>query len=77
MYKSDLSTKWKIHSVFHVLLLEQDTTRKGWMKKLFSKPESKFDASNNKKYKLEAIKNSVVYVKGAEEHLPGLYYLIS
>ncbi len=28
-YKLELPTKWKIHDVFHVLLLEQVTTRKG------------------------------------------------
>ncbi len=29
VYKLKLPTKWKIHDVFHVSLLEQDTTRKG------------------------------------------------
>ena len=28
-YKIELSKKWKIHNVFHVSLLKQDTTRKG------------------------------------------------
>ncbi len=28
-YKLGLPTKWKIHDVFHMSLLEQDTTRKG------------------------------------------------
>ena len=30
-YKLELLRKWRIHDVFHVSLLEQDTTRKGWM----------------------------------------------
>ena len=28
VYKLELSKKWRIHNVFHVSLLEQDTTRK-------------------------------------------------
>ena len=43
---------------------------------LFPEPELKFDTSNNKKYKVEAIKDSAVHAKKAEGHLPGLYYLI-
>ena len=74
-YKFDLSTKWKIHNVFHVSLLEQDTTRKGQMNELFPEPEPEFDAGNNKEY--EAIIDSAIYTKKAERHLPGLYYLAS
>ena len=58
-------------------LLEQDTTRKGRMNKLFSEPEPEFNAGDNKKYKVEAIIDSAVYAKKAEKHLPGLYYLVS
>ena len=50
---------------------------KGRMNELFPKPESEFDAGDNKEYKVEAIKDSVVYAKEAERHLPGLYYLVS
>ena len=33
---------------------------------------------NDKKYKVEAIRDSVVYVKESEsDHLPGFYYLVS
>ena len=32
-YKLELSKKLKIHNDFHVLLLEQNTTRKRWVKK--------------------------------------------
>ena len=47
------------------------------MNELFPKPEPKFDAGNNKEYKVEAIIDSAVYAKEAERHLPGLYYLVS
>ena len=60
-----------------MLLLEQDITRKKWMNELFSEPEPKFDVGNNKKYKIEAIKNSIVYVKEVKKHLLRLYYLVS
>ena len=58
-------------------LLKQDTTRKERMNKLFLEPELKFDAGNNKKYKVKAIINSAVFAKEAEGHLPSLYYLVS
>ena len=75
-YKLNLLIKWKIHNVFHVSLLEQNTTKKGRMNELFPKPEPKFDTDDNKKYKVEAIIDSDVYAKEAEGHLPGLYYLV-
>ena len=74
-YKLDFSTKWKIYDVFHVSLLEQDTTRKGRMNEL--EPEPELDAGDDKEYEVEAIKDSAVYAKEAERHLPGLYYLVS
>ena len=76
-YKLDLLTKWKIHNVFHMSLLEQDITRKGRMNELFLESELEFDVGNNKKYKIEAIIGSAIYAKKAEGHLPGLYYLVS
>ena len=47
------------------------------MNKLFLEPEPEFDVSDNKKYKVEAIIDSVVYAKKTNRHLPGLYYLVS
>ena len=76
MYKLDFPTKWKIHDVFHVSLLEQDTTKKRQMNELFPEPEPEFDAGNNKEYKVKAIINNAVYAKEAEGHLPSLYYLV-
>ena len=53
-------------------LLEQDTTRK---KREFSLP--KFELGNNKEYKVEAIKDSAVYIKEANKHSLGLYYPVA
>ena len=47
------------------------------MNKLFPEPKPEFDTGDNKKYKIEAIKDSTVYTKKAKGHLPGLYYLVS
>ena len=71
-YKLELSRNWKIHDIFHVSLLKQDTTRKG---REFSVP--KFEPGNNKEYKVEAVQNSAVYAKKINGHLPKLYYLIA
>ena len=71
-YKLELPKKWRIHDVFHVLLLEQDTTRKG---REISVPE--FEPGDNKEYEVEAIRDSAVYAKEADGHLPGLYYLVA
>ena len=76
-YKLDLPTKWKIHDVFYISLLEQDTTRKGRINELFPEPEAEFNAGDNKEYEFEAIIDSAVYAKKAERHLLGLYYLVS
>ena len=71
-YMLELSKKWRIHNVFHVSLLEQDTTRKG---REYSVPE--FEPGNDKEYEVEAIRDSAVYAKEADRHLPGLYYLVA
>ena len=47
------------------------------MNEQFPEPEPEFNAGDNKEYKVEAIKDSAVYAKEAEGHLPGLYYLVS
>ena len=73
-YKLELPKKWRIHDVFHVSLLKQDTTRKERVKKV-----SELDADNDsKEYEVEAIWDSAVYAMELESgHLPGLYYLIA
>ncbi len=55
--------KWKIHDVFHVSLLEQDTTRKERVDKALPEPEKEFEfeEGDKKEYEVEAIIDSVVY----------------
>ena len=52
-YKLKLSKKWRIHNIFHVLLLEQNCTRKGRV----DKNVTKLDTGNNNsgEYKVKAI----------------------
>ena len=59
-----------------MLLLEQDTTRKGRVDK---NDATKLDAGDNKngKYKIEAICDNAVYVRESAYYLPRLYYLVS
>ena len=73
-YKFKLPRKWRIHDVFYVSLLKQDTIRKGRV----DKNVTEFEAGNNEKYEVERIWDSTVYVKeSAVDHLLGFYYLIS
>ena len=73
-YKFELPKKWRIHDVFHVSLLEQDTTKKKRVEKV-----SELNASDNsKEYKLEAIRDSTVYaMKSKSGHLSKLCYLVA
>ena len=73
-YKLELPKKWRIHDVFHVSLLEQNTTRMGRVHK-----ENVEELDGDKgKYVVEAIRDSAVYARELESgHLPGLYYLVS
>lgn len=76
-YKIELPIQWKIHNVFYISLLEQNTTKKWQVNKLLeSNPE--LHTTNNKEYKLEAIRDNAVYVnKVVGGQLSGLYYLVS
>ena len=73
-YKLELSKKWRSQDVFHVSLLEQDTTKKGQVD-----DEAELDASDNSgEYEVEPIWDSAVYARESKSgHLPGLYYLVS
>ena len=79
-YKLELPRKSRIHDVFHVSLLEQDTTRKGRIDENATEL-AELDAGNDEdsgKYKVEAIRDSAVYARESESgHLPRLYYLVS
>ncbi len=61
-------------------LLKQDTIRNKRVNQsninALLKPEKKFEAGNNKKYKVKSIVNSTVYDKEAESQLSSLYYLV-
>ena len=72
VYKLKLPKKWRIHNVFHVLLLEQDTIKKGQVNDM----QLKFKTGNNKEYKVNGIWDSVVYARESARQLPGLYYLV-
>ena len=77
-YKLELPKKWRIHDLFYMSLLEQDTTRKRQVDEEIRQIE--FEASNNNsgEFKVEAIWDSMVYAKESESsHLPGFNYLIS
>ncbi len=76
-YKLELLAKWKIHDVFHVSLLEQNTTRKGRVDKALPEPEKEFEVGENKEYEVEGIIDSAVYGQQANDQMPGLYYLVS
>ena len=68
----------KIHNVFHVSLLEQDTTWRGWVDKALPELEKKweFEAGNNKKYEVKAIIDGAVYGQQANKQISGLNYLV-
>ena len=73
-YKLGLSKKWKVHNVFHVSLLEQDTTKKEQVKKILELDVGE----DSEEYGVEAIWDSAVYVNKLESgHLPDLYYLVA
>ena len=73
-YKLELPKWWRIHDVFHVSLLEQDTTRKERVDEQVTEPE----AGDSEEYEVEAIWDSAVYANESESgQLPSLYYLVA
>lgn len=62
--------------MFYVLLLEQNTTKKGQMDKKVENI-TEFDIGSNSKYKVRKIRDSVVCAKESDGHLSELYYLIA
>ena len=77
-YKLELPRKWRIHDVFHVSLLEKDTTRKRRVDEEVKQIE--FDKGDNesRKYEVEVIWDNAVYTRESKSgHLSSLYYLVS
>ena len=61
--------------VFHISLLEKDTTKK---RQIDENNTAKLNIGDNKsdEYKIKAIQDSVVYTRELAGNLPGLYYLV-
>ena len=77
-YKLELPKKWKIHDVFYMSLLEQNTIRKGRVDEEVRQMEFNASDDDGGEYKVEVIWDSAVYIRESElGHLPGLYYLVS
>ena len=75
-YKLKLPKKQKIHDVFHVSLVKQDTTKKEQLNDM--QLDFEFKAGNNKEYEVDGIWDSAVYAKELTTgQLPELYYLFS
>ena len=65
-----------MHNVFHVSLLEQDTTRQEQVDERVE--ELELEAGNSKEYVVKAIWDSAIYASELESgQLPGLYYLVA
>ena len=70
-YKLELPKKWRIHDVFHVSLLEQDTTKKGRVND--TQLDFEFEAGDDdKEYEVDGIRDSAVYARESAGQLPGL-----
>ena len=73
-YKLELPKKWRIHDVFHISLLEQDTTKKGRVND--TQLNFEFEAGDDKEYEVDGIRDSAVYARELAGQLSGLYYLV-
>ena len=77
-YKLKLPKRWRIHDVFYMSLLEQDTTRKGRVDERTVEQLEFEVGGDNEEYEVEGICNSAIYTRESEAgHLLGLYYLVS
>ena len=61
-----------------MFLLEQNTTKNGRVDEKIAEQLEFKAKNNNEKYKVEGIRNSIIYAKKSEAgHLLGFYYLVS
>ena len=75
-YKLKLSSKWRIHPVFHVSFLEKDVTRR---EAVDQKIADQLDFEEEKQLELEVdliIDGTVFAKKAMDGRLPRLHYLI-
>lgn len=73
VYKLKLPKKWRIHDIFHVLLLKNNIIKKNWVDKMTS--QLKFKINNkSKECKVKEIWVNAIYTRELGGHLPGLYY---
>lgn len=69
----------KIHNLFYLSLLEQNSIRKGQANKFnneLPKREIEFGAGDNKEHEVQAIIDSAVYEQEKNGQIPGFYYLV-
>ena len=74
-YKLELPKKQRVYNMFYVSLLEQNTIKNERVDENVTKLE--FDAGDKEKYKVKAIRDSAIYVKKSEGHLPSFYYVVA
>ena len=75
VYKLELHRKCRIHDVFHMSLLEKNTTKKGQIDE--NMIELDIDNNDNREYKVEAMWDSTIYTWESESgYLLRLYYLV-
>ena len=67
--------KWRIYNVFHVSLLELNTTKNGQVNDM--QLDFDFEADDNKEYEVDGIRDSAIYAKeSATGQLLLLYYMV-
>ena len=56
--------------------MKQDITKKKRVNKTILEPEKEFDTRDDKKYKVKAIINNMMYSKKANNQISIFYYLV-
>lgn len=75
-YRLKLPTKWRIHHVFHVLLLERDVTRREMVDQKIAN-QLEFEEEKQPEQEVDSIIDRMVFAERAiDGRLPALYYLI-